>query len=84
MAQVVKKGDEVEVLRGDDAGSKGKVVRVLRHDDLLIVSGLNVHKRHMKPNMKNKQGGIMDKEAPIHRSNVRLVAAGKKEKSAKA
>ena len=73
----VKKGDTVKVLAGNDKGSTGKVLVVYPKDNRAIVEGLNKIKKHTKPNPKNTQGGIVEKEAPIHASNVMLVVNGK-------
>jgi large subunit ribosomal protein L24 len=68
----IRKGDEVIVVAGKDKGRRGTVTQVLT-DDQLIVEGINVAKKHLKPNpARNVQGGIIDKEMPIHISNVML------------
>ena len=68
----IRKNDEVIVLAGRDKGKRGKVL-VVRSDDLAIVSGINMVKKHTKPNpMNNTPGGIVDREAPIHLSNLAL------------
>ena len=77
MAQKIKKGDEVLVMRGKNRGKKGKVLQVIPREDRVIVEGLNMIKRHMKPTQKMKQGGIIEKEAPIHRSNVKVIGSEK-------
>lgn len=69
----VKKGDLVVVISGKYKGKRGKVLRVLPKTGRVVVEGVNVVKRHMKPNPKNPQGGIVEKEAPIHASKVMLV-----------
>ncbi|MEW6243221.1 MAG: 50S ribosomal protein L24 [Bacillota bacterium] len=69
----VKKGDIVRVLAGKDKGKKGKVIEAMPSEGKLIVEGVNVAKRHTKPTQKIMQGGIIDKELPIHVSNVMLV-----------
>ena len=68
----IKRDDEVIVIAGKDKGKRGKVVRVLENDRL-IVSGINMVKKHQKPSASNPQGGIVEMEAPIHISNVALV-----------
>ena len=65
----IKKGDRVVVTTGRDRGKQGEVLRVLRDDDRLVVQGVNVVKRHQRP-AAGHPGGIIDKEAPIHVSNV--------------
>ena len=69
----VKKGDTVKVLAGNDKGSTGKVLVVYPKDNRAIVEGLNTIKKHTKPNPKNTQGGIVEKEAPIHISNLMVI-----------
>lgn len=69
----VKKGDTVLVLSGKDKGKQGKIVAALPKKGKVIVEGVNKVKRHTKPNAKAPQGGILDKEAPLHASNVMLV-----------
>jgi large subunit ribosomal protein L24 len=68
----IRKGDEVIVLAGRDKGKRGKVV--LRKDDQrVVVEGINIVKKHTKPNpMKGSTGGIVDKAMPIHQSNVAI------------
>jgi len=68
----VKKGDEVVVLAGKDIGRRGTITRVIRANDTVIVDGVNMVKRHTKPRGQVMQGGIIDKEMPIHVSNVAL------------
>jgi len=68
----IKRDDEVIVIAGKDNGKRGKVANVLK-DGRLIVSGINIVKRHTKPNpMLGTQGGIVEKEAPIQASNVAI------------
>lgn len=70
----IKKNDEVIVIAGSDKGNRGNVVRVL--DDRLLVSGVNKVKKHQKPNpVKGEAGGIVEKEMPIHVSNVAIYNA---------
>jgi len=75
----LKKGDRVSVLTGKDKGKEGKVLQVLRKVDRVVVEGINVVKRHQKPSNANQTGGIIEKEAPIHISNVKLLEAKKAE-----
>ena len=74
-AQKIKKGDKVVVLSGKDKGRTGEVVKALPKEGKVIVSGINVHARHRKPDKANPQGGIDRKEAPLHVSNVAIVGA---------
>ncbi|MFV0290706.1 MAG: 50S ribosomal protein L24 [Mangrovibacterium sp.] len=69
----IKKGDTVVVLSGNDKKSQGKVLEVIREKQRAIVEGVNLIKKHTKPNAENPQGGIVEKEAPIHISNLMLV-----------
>jgi large subunit ribosomal protein L24 len=73
MAAKIKKGDDVIVLTGKDKGRKGKVLRVFPAESRVIVQGINVVQRHTRPSQTNPQGGIVNKEAPIHVSNVACV-----------
>ena len=68
----VRKGDTVLVITGKSAGKKGKVLSVIPDKGRVVVEGVNVVKRHTRPTRKMLQGGIMEKEAPIHSSNVML------------
>jgi large subunit ribosomal protein L24 len=70
MAARIKKNDLVVVISGRDKGSQGRVLRV--DGDRLVVEGVNVVKRHQKPQPPRQPGGIITKEAPIHASNVML------------
>jgi large subunit ribosomal protein L24 len=69
----VRKGDEVEVLAGKDLGKRGVISRVIPDRDRVIVDGVNMVKKHQKPTRDTMQGGIIDKEMPLHVSNVALV-----------
>tara|TARA_B100001093_G_scaffold48566_1_gene41273 strand:- start:1706 stop:2026 length:321 start_codon:yes stop_codon:yes gene_type:complete len=72
VAAKIRRDDEVVVLAGKDKGRRGKVVQV-RPDNRVLVSGVNLIKKHMKPNPTlGKQGGIVEKEAPLHISNVAI------------
>ncbi len=71
----IKKGDEVLIIAGDDKGKKGEVLRVLTKKDAVIVKGCKIAKKAVKPNENNKDGGFVDKEMPIHISNVKKVEA---------
>ncbi len=65
----VKKGDKVVVITGRDKGKSGEILKVLREENRVLVQGVNVVKRHQRQSM-GTQGGIIEKEAPIHVSNV--------------
>ncbi len=67
----LRKGDDVVVISGRDKGKTGSILRVIRSEDRVIVDGINIVKRHTRPSQA-QPGGIVDKEAPIHISNVAL------------
>lgn len=69
----IKTGDTVVVIAGDHKGSEGKVMRVYREKNKAIVEGVNLVSKHEKPSTQNPQGGIVEKEAPIHVSNLSLI-----------
>lgn len=69
----IKKGDRVRVLQGKDRGKEGEVMRVLPAVNKVIVDGVNVAKRHQRPTRATMQGGIIDKDMPIHASAVAIV-----------
>jgi large subunit ribosomal protein L24 len=73
MAAKIKKGDRVEVLTGRDKGKRGEVIAVMPTEKRALVQGVNVVKRHQKPQGMNQPGGIQEKEAPIHLSNLALL-----------
>ena len=70
MAQRIKKDDEVIVISGRDKGAKGRVLKVILEKDQVIVEGVGRVKKHQKPNQQNPQGGIVEKDLPIHVSKV--------------
>lgn len=72
----VKKGDTVVVLTGATRGKTGRVLKVLPDKNKVIVEGLNFVTRHTRPTQTNPQGGRLEKEAPIHASNVKVIAEG--------
>ena len=67
----LRKGDDVVVISGRDKGKTGSILRVIRSEDRVIVDGINMVKRHTRPS-QSEPGGIVNKEAPIHISNVAL------------
>ena len=73
MASRIKKDDQVVVIAGKDKGARGRVLLIDRERDRVIVEGVNRVKRHTKPTPKNPSGGIIEKEAGIHLSNVMLL-----------
>jgi len=71
----IKKGDNVEVISGKDAGKKGRVLQIDRDRERIVVEGVAMIKRHTRPNPQKKiQGGIVEREAAIHVSNVMIVS----------
>lgn len=72
----IKVGDTVKVLSGESRGQEGKVLTIDRKKDRATVSGLNIVKRHVKPSASDPQGGIVEKEAGIHVSNLMNVVKG--------
>ena len=71
MATKLRKGDEVLVIAGDDKGSKGKILQVLREKNRVLVEGINMSKKHERKTQDNPQGAIVEREAPIHYSNLK-------------
>ena len=77
----VKVGDNVKVLTGKDKGKEGKVLYTLRKKDRVVVEGVNIVKKHMKPSRMNETGGILEVENPIHISNVKVLTAKENKKT---
>lgn len=73
----VKKGDIVKVITGKYKGKEGKILKVFPKTRRVIIEGVNLVKRHTRPNQQNPQGGIIEKEAAVHVSNVMLLVNGK-------
>ena len=73
MAAKIKKGDRVQVLAGKDKGKRGEILSVSPTENRAVVQGVNIVKRHAKPQGMNQPGGIQEKEAPIHLSNLALI-----------
>jgi large subunit ribosomal protein L24 len=69
----IRKDDVVEVIAGDDKGTRGKVLRILRAKNQVVVEGVNRVYRHLKPSKRNPQGGRLSKEMPVNASNVMFV-----------
>jgi large subunit ribosomal protein L24 len=69
----LRKGDRVRVLSGKDIGKEGEITRVLRDRDRVIVDGINVAKKHQRATRATMQGGIIDKDMPVHVSNVAIL-----------
>ena len=77
----VKVGDNVKILTGKDKGKEGKVLFTLRKKDRVVVEGVNIVKKHMKPSRMNETGGILEVENPIHVSNVKVLTAKEDKKT---
>ena len=75
----IKVGDKVKVITGTNKGKEGKVSKILRNESRVIVEGVNIVKKHVKPGKTNETGGILETEAPIHISNVKVIDNEKKE-----
>src|SRR3970040_1163601 len=69
----IRKNDMVMVIAGNDRGKTGKVLKVFPKEYRVIVEGINLRKKHTRPNQKNPQGGILEKEASINASNVMIL-----------
>ena len=74
----LKVGDNVRVITGSNKGKEGKILKVFRKENKVLIDGVNIVKKHVKPNRQNETGGILEVEAPIHISNVKV--QDKKEK----
>lgn len=79
----IRVNDQVKILAGKDRGKTGKVLKTLKKKDKVIVEGINMIKKHQKPNQANQNGGIFDMEAPIHVSNVQKIDVEPKKKDKK-
>ena len=77
----VKVGDQVTIIAGKDKGNSGRIIKTLKKDNKVVVEGINIIKKHVKPNRMNEVGSIVEVEAQIHVSNVKLaeVKEAKKE-----
>jgi large subunit ribosomal protein L24 len=73
----IKVGDKVKVIAGDDRGNEGSVMAILRNKNKVVVSGVNVVTKNMKPSAANENGGLVKVERPINVSNVKLVSSDK-------
>ena len=69
----IKKDDKVKIIAGKDMGKIGKVLKVIRKKNRVLVENINIVKRHTKASASNRQGGIVEREAPIHWSNIMLM-----------
>ena len=77
MPRHIRKGDMVMVTAGNDRGATGEVLRVLTKHDRVVVQGVNLRAKHLKPTQQNPQGGIIRREMPIHMSKVNPLVDGK-------
>jgi large subunit ribosomal protein L24 len=77
MASHIRKGDSVVVTAGNDRGAVGEVLRVIPKEDRVIVSGVNIRTKHVKPTQQNPKGGLLRQEMAIHISNVSPAVDGK-------
>ena len=68
-----KVGDKVVVIAGNDKGKEGKIIKTLKNDNKVVVEGINMVTKHVKPSAQNENGGIIKVEAPIHVSNVMIL-----------
>lgn len=73
MAARIKKGDEVVIIAGKDKGKTGTVLEVLPAEERVVIEGLNLVKRHTRPRPPSEPGGVIEKPAPLHWSNVSLI-----------
>lgn len=73
----VKVGDQVKILAGKDKNKEGKIIKTLKNENKVVVEGINIIKKHVKPRYTNESGSIVTMEAPIHVSNVKKVEAKK-------
>ena len=79
----VKVGDNVRILTGKDKGKTGRVIKTLKKDNKVVVEGINMVKKHVKPNRMNEIGSIQEMEAAIHVSNVKVVTGKEAKKEVK-
>lgn len=80
----LKVGDNVRVITGSNKGKEGKILKVFRNENKVLVDGVNIVKKHVKPNRQNETGGILEVEAPIHASNVKVLDKKESKKEVKA
>ena len=79
----VKVGDKVKVLAGASKGKEGKVLKTFKEENKVLVEGVHIVKKHQKPTNTNDKGGIIEREAPIHASNVKVLKEETKKEPAK-
>lgn len=73
----IRRGDIVQVISGNDKGKQARVMRIYPDKMSLLIEAVNVRKKHTKPSQKNTKGGILDREIPIHYSNVMIIDSDK-------
>ena len=71
----IRKDDKVRIISGENKGSEGKILKVLKNKKKVLVEGVNIVKKHTKPNSKNPQGGIIEKESPVDILNLSLISS---------
>lgn len=76
MSIKLRKQDMVQVISGKAKGSRGRILQVMKEEGRVLIEGVNKAKKHQKPGRENEKGGIVDKEMPVHISNVMLVNKG--------
>jgi large subunit ribosomal protein L24 len=79
----VKVGDKVKVIAGANKGKEGKVLKTFKEENKVLVEGVHIVKKHQKPTNTNDKGGIIEREAPIHASNVKVLKEETKKEPAK-
>ncbi len=79
----VKVGDKVKVIAGANKGKEGKVLKTFKLENKVLVEGVHIIKKHQKPTNTNDKGGIIEREAPIHASNVKVLKEETKKEPAK-
>lgn len=79
----IKVGDKVQVITGSNKGKEGKVLKVLKKDNRVVIEGVNIVKKNVKPNAQNETGGILEIEAPIHISNIKVLDKESKKEAKK-
>ena len=78
----IKKGDQVEVIAGNHKGAIGKVLQILPKKSQALIEGVRLIKKHQKKNQEHQQGAIIEKEGPIHISNLKVIEKAEKTKAA--
>ena len=84
MNKGIKRGEEVVVISGANKGQRGRILQVIPKKERIVIEGINFRKKHQKPKSAEEEGGIIEREAPIHVSNVMLAARYDERQSKKA